>query len=558
MGNTKKSKLEHRWPEGAIVYHIYLRSMQDSNADGIGDFQGLITRLDYLKSIGVNAVWLSPFYPSPMADFGYDVADFCNVDPIFGSLEDFKQFMLEAGKRDIKVMVDLVPNHTSDHHEWFTQSRSSRDNQYADWYIWRDPKFDEGSSEPKPPNNWLDNFSGESAWQWERERQQYYLHTFDVHQPDLNWTNPDVREAMKDVMRFWLDHGVDGFRVDAVYFMGKDPVFSDDPINYGYDEGRDDRYNAVHHENSQGWPMVYGYLREMSEVLEEEKYQDKDRFMVTEAYPDRHNPVAAYMAFYVGMDPKVAAPFNFGGITLPWEAHEWARFLRTFHTATDHYSPLCVASYAFGNHDVPRLIDRLGHEAAARSAAVLLLTLPGMAFIYYGEEIGMHNVDIPPEFVHDPQAKRNPHQPAGRDPVRTPMQWSSNKYGGFTDADAPWLPMAADAIENNVEVQEKDPNSSLSLYRALGKLRNEALSLKKGNIEIIETGAAEVLGYIRRFEDDTAYLVLINFGAFAATCQPGVQRERFILSSDPRTQLANQAKNKLTLLPYEAAVFTLQ
>ena len=539
------------------MYHIYPRSLQDSNGDGIGDLQGIISRLDYIKSLGVNAVWLSPFYPSPMADFGYDVAEFCDVDPIFGTLDDFKQLLQEAGKRDIKVMIDLVPNHTSDEHPWFIESAKSRDNKYADWYIWQDPKFEEGSSVPQPPNNWIDMFGGESAWQWVPARQQYYLHTFDVRQPDLNWTNPEVREAIKDVMRFWLDLGVDGFRVDAVYFMGKDPMFDDDLDNPYYEEGRDDRSNALRRENSQGWPMVYGYVREMSEVFKEDKYKDKELFMVVETYPDRHNSVASYMAFYVSMDPKLVAPFNFGGITVPWEAHEWRKFLKTFHTATDHYSPHCVASYAFGNHDLPRLIDRIGHEAAARSAAVLLLTLPGMAFIYYGEEIGMHNVDIPPEFVHDPQAKRNPHQPAGRDPVRTPMQWSTEKYGGFTTGDTTWLPMAADFRDNNVAVQEKDPNSFLSLYRRLGQLRNQEPALKRGSIEIIDVGAAEVVGFIRRHETGKNYLVLINFAAFAAVCQPGVKRDEFVLSSDPNTQLGNQTKHKLTLLPYEAAIFSL-
>lgn len=558
MNNTKIQTLEHRWPEGAIVYHIYPRSLQDSNGDGIGDLQGVISRLDYIKSLGVNAIWLSPFYPSPMADFGYDVADYCGVDPMFGTLDDFKELLLQAAKRDIKVMIDLVPNHSSDEHEWFVESAKSRDNEYADWYIWRDPKFEEGSTTPLPPNNWLDIFSGKSAWQWVGARQQYYLHSFHVRQPDLNWANPAVRDAMKDIMRFWLDMGVDGFRVDAVYFIGKEPLLEDNPPNPNYSPEHMPHYESLLHLNSQGWPFVYTYLHELAEVLKEEKYEDKHRFMVTEAYPARHNAVVSYLEFYAGMDPKVAAPFNFEGITLPWEAGAWRNFLRSFHTALDQFSPYSVASYAFGNHDQARLLNRLGgHTAAARGAAVLLLTLPGMSFIYYGEEIGMRNVDIPPEFIQDPAAIDDPGHNNGRDPERTPMQWSADTYGGFTDGDGPWLPLAADFRENNVAAQEKDPTSFLSLYRTLGKLRNESASMKKGSIEVIESGAPEVLGYIRRDESDDAYLVLINFAAFAAVCQPGVQREKFILSSDPKTQLANQSKHKITLQPYEAAIFSL-
>lgn len=433
-----KTKLpkEHRWPEGAIVYHIYPRSLQDSNGDGIGDLIGVISRLDYLKSLHVNAIWLSPFYPSPMADFGYDVADYCDVDPMFGTLEDFKELLAEAGKRDIKVMIDLVPNHSSDQHEWFKQSRSAEKTPFDDWYIWRDGKVDPETGHKSPPNNWLDIFTGESAWEWVPERQKFYLHSFDVHQPDLNWANPEVREAIKEVMRFWLDMGVDGFRVDAVYFMGKDPLLADNPPNPSYIEGQDFAYGSLLHVNSQQWPMVYSYLNEMASVLKEPDYQDKHRFMVTEAYAEHHNHIAAYMAFYVGMDPKVAAPFNFEGITLPWEAKEWRDFLHAFHTTLDHYSADCVASYAFGNHDQARLISRLGHVEAARGAAVMLLTLPGMAFVYYGEEIGMRNVGIPKEYLHDPAAKGDPHNHAGRDPERTPMQWTPGRYAGFTSATA--------------------------------------------------------------------------------------------------------------------------
>jgi alpha-glucosidase len=308
----------HRWPEGAIVYHVYPRSLQDSNGDGIGDLRGVIQRLDYIKSLGVNVIWLSPFYTSPMADFGYDVADYCGVDPIFGTMADFDELLAQAHQKGLRIIADLVPNHTSDEHKWFIESRKSKNNSYSDWYIWRNPIGFERDGTPIPPNNWLDEFSGESVWEWNETRWQFYLHSYHKKQPDLNWSNPAVREAFKDGMRFWLDKGVDGFRVDAVYWMGKDPLLTDDPINPQYIEGTDDRNKRIIPHNSRGWPFVYAYLGEMADVLKEEKYIQSDslRFMVTEAYPETHNPLESYLAFYIGVDPRVAAPFNFEGISL--------------------------------------------------------------------------------------------------------------------------------------------------------------------------------------------------------------------------------------------------
>ncbi len=548
---------DRRWPEGAIVYHIYPRSFQDSSGDGVGDLQGVISRLDYLQSLSVTAIWLSPFYPSPMADFGYDVADYCAVDPLFGTLGDFKQLLAEAAARNIKVIIDLVPNHTSDEHKWFKQSRLSKDNPYGTWYIWRDPESDTGTNTPLPPNNWRDVLAGGPAWEWEPRRKQFYLHSFNVKQPDLNWGNPAVREAIKGVMRFWLDLGVDGFRMDAVYWLAKEPLLSDDPPNPEYVEGEDLRYNAVIHDNSRGWPPVYAYLNEMAAVLKEKAYQDKQRFMVTEAYPSSHNRIAEYMAFYVGVNPEVAAPFNFEGVNLSWEASSWRKFLKSFHSALEQFSPYCVPSYAFGNHDVPRLLNRLGQPAAARSAAIMLLTLPGMVFVYYGEEIGMHNVSIPPQHAHDPAAKGDPLRGIGRDPERTPMQWTADKYAGFTTGDNPWLPLATDSRSNNVEVQSADPDSFLSLYRTLGKLRQEEPALKYGGIEIIDVGSSDVLGYIRRRENSGTFLVLINFSNSMVTCRPGVQARTLVISNYAHASQLEAANAVIELQPYEGMVFSL-
>jgi alpha-glucosidase len=555
----------HRWMDGAIVYHIYPRSLQDSNGDGIGDLQGIIQRLDYLKDLGVNAIWLSPFYLSPMADFGYDVADYCAVDPMFGTLDDFKQLQQEASARNIKIIIDLVPNHTSDEHVWFQQSKQSRENDYADWYIWRDPRPGSELGTPLPPNNWLDALTGRSSWEWVEERQQFYLHSFHAKQPDLNWSNPDVREAIKQAMRYWLDLGVSGFRVDAVYWMAKDPLMRDDAPAADYIENEDGPYESLRHNNSCGWPAVYAYLSEMAQVLKEEPYLDEARFMVTEAYPERHNAVAAYLNFYMGVDRDVAAPFNFEGVSLPWEADAWHRFLKTFHATLDAFGPNCVASYAFGNHDMSRLASRIG-EQNARSAAVMLLTLPGMSFIYYGEELGMQNVAIPADQVQDPAALGDPAKGQGRDPERTPMQWTAELNGGFTTG-KPWLPLSEDAASRNVAVQSDDPASSLSLYRRLGQLRNKSEALRYGGIDVLDLATPHILGYVRR-NGNEHYLVLVNFDDSEQVVDFGTDYElhtRLISSSDNLVAAANEAQGpripaaagRVLLLPHEAVVYTV-
>lgn len=541
-----------RWPEGAIVYQIYPRSFYDSNADGIGDIPGVTAKLGYLKSLGVNAIWLSPFYPSPMADFGYDVADYTDVDPIFGSLNDMDELIRLAHRKDMRIMVDLVPNHSSDEHTWFRQSRQSREGKFADWYIWKDPKGYDKNKRPIPPNNWLDIFTGETAWEWEPARQQFYLHSFDVHQPDLNWSNPDVRKAIADAMRFWLNRGVDGFRVDAVRFMGKDPTFSDNPKNPDYRPGKDSKYNALLHKNSQGWPQLYSYLNEMAAVLKEPKYKKSHRFMVTESYPDTPEPVEEYLAFYQGMDPAVAAPFIFEGLWLPWQADAWRKFLGTLHTALDGFDPLCVPSYAFGNHDQWRLATRRG-EQRARACAVLLLTLPGMAFIYNGEELGMKNGHIPEHLVQDPGAADG----GGRDPERTPLQWTPGRNAGFSEAKTTWLPVADDYPTRNVQSESRDPHSFLSLYRSLGKLRNRSAALKRGAFELVDIKAENVLAYTRT-AGRKRYLVVINFNdeAKTVTLPDTIKIGVLQVSSAPDSHSKTSGKaGKVHLHGYEAVVY---
>ncbi len=539
-----------RWAEGAIVYQVYPRSFYDSNDDGVGDIAGVTLKLDYLKKLGVNAIWLSPFYPSPMADFGYDVADYCDVDPLFGNLDDMRTLISEAHDRDIKLLVDLVPNHTSDDHQWFQQSRQSKDNQYADWYVWRDAKDSDDVAQPVPPNNWIGVFDGKSAWQWVAARQQFYLHSFDVRQPDLNWDNPAVRGAIKKVMRFWLGMGADGFRVDAVNFMAKDPELRDNPINPDFDSNRDQAYDALIPQNSRNWPGVFEHLSEMAAVLNESAYRDVPRFMVTEAYIPDVDHVEGYMAYYRAMDPGLAAPFNFEGLALTWEAGPWREFLARFHRTLSAYSPLCVPSYAFGNHDRQRLASRLG-EPAARSAAVMLLTLPGMAFVYNGEEIGMVDGDIAADQIQDPGAKGR----LGRDPERTPMQWSAAKNAGFSHADKTWLPVASGYQTRNVETESSDANSFLSLYQKLGSLRNSTPALKHGDITIVEVGNENVLAYTRTLGNESV-LVMINFTDSAASITPSALDGYLVMSSITVTTTKSGVPSKLN--PHEAVICVLR
>ncbi len=487
--------MTYRWWQKGIVYQIYPRSFQDSNGDGVGDLPGIVRRLDYLQSLNINAIWLSPIYPSPMHDFGYDVADYTGIHPLFGTLADFDRLLAEAHRRGLKVILDLVPNHTSDEHPWFIQSRASRNNPKRDWYIWRDPAPGGG-----PPNNWMSYFGG-SAWAFDETTGQYYLHLFDVHQPDLNYRNPAVREAMFNVMRFWLDRGVDGFRVDVITLMMKDPLFRDEPLNPDWD-GIDPAYKLKHIYTS-NLPEVHDIIRQMRAVIDE--YDD--RVMIGETYL----PNEELMQFYGPNLDECHLPFNFQLITLDWDA-------QTVRRAVDEYEALLPPgawpNWVLGNHDKHRVATRIG-PAQARVANMLLLTLRGTPTVYYGEEIGMEDVPIPLEMMHDPPALNQPDQAhiIGRDPERTPMQWDSSPNAGFTpEGVQPWLPVAADYTRRNVAVQEQDPTSMLSLFRTLTVLRRAEPSLSVGAYAPVDTPAADVFAYTRTAPHADRFLVVLNFG----------------------------------------------
>lgn len=507
------------FPPGQVIYQIYPRSFKDTNGDGIGDLPGITEKLDYIAELGATDIWLSPIYPSPMVDFGYDVADYTDIDPVFGTLEDFDRLMAEAGKRKLRMVLDLVGNHTSDQHPWFLDSRSSRDSDKRDWYVWRDPLPD-GSA----PNNWLSVFGG-SAWEFDNATGQYYLHSFATQQPDLNWRNGEVREAIKDVMRFWLDKGVAGFRLDAINWIAKDPLFRDDKPNPTYDLPYKQLYGSLLHVNSQGKPELLDYLNELAAVLE----SYGDRFMITESHFDQENALEGYFEFYQRVDSRVAAPFSFPPLYLPWNAASYREFFDAFEAGL-HVSGTPI--YVTGNHDQPRLADRIGQDAL-RASAVLFLSLPGTMVVYYGEEIGMQNGTIPAEAIHDELERQGvPERTQGRDPARTPMQWTPGPHAGFTTG-KPWLPIGQEYEATNVEVETNDPQSLLSLYKQLLAFRTSSQVIAKGSYQPLKLDSDNLFGYVREYNGEKIG-VIVNFSR-EHTMHCEIQGELLISTHNAKT-----------------------
>jgi alpha-glucosidase len=475
------------WWQRGIIYQIYPRSFADSNGDGVGDLQGILGKLAYLQWLGVDAVWISPIYPSPMADFGYDVADYTDIHPIFGSLADMDALLQAAHDRQLKVIVDFVPNHTSDQHPWFQEARRSRSSPKRDWYIWQDARPD-GS----PPNNWLSAFGG-SAWTWDEATGQYYYHAFLPQQPDLNWRHPAVRSAMYAAMRFWLDRGVDGFRVDVLWHLIKDEAFRDNPLNPEY-QPHEIPYNSLIPAYSTDQPEVHSIVQEMRALVD----QYPERVLIGEIYL----PIRRLVAYYGPTENGAHLPFNFQLITLPWEARQIAAAISEYEGSLP---PQAWPNWVLGNHDQPRIASRVG-LAQARVAAMLLLTLRGTPTLYYGDEIGMRDSLMAPEEFQDPQGKN---VGLSRDPQRTPMQWSSAPGAGFTTG-TPWLPPGIDYQDHNVEQQRQDPTSMLHLYRRLIALRRTEPALSVGAyIPVVAEG--DLLAYIREAQGKR-FLIVLNLG----------------------------------------------
>jgi alpha-glucosidase len=512
----------------------------DSNGDGIGDLQGIIDKLDYLDQLGIDAIWISPIYPSPMADFGYDVADYVDIHPMFGDLKTFDRLLAEAHQRGMKVILDYVPNHSSHEHEWFLESRSSRDNPKRDWYIWRDAKPD-GS----PPNNWGSAFGG-SAWEWDDTTEQYYLHLFTKEQPDLNWRNPAVREAMYEALRFWFDRGVDGFRVDVACSMIKDEQLRDQPYqNSGFRNPTMSLWDQQDHCYDLDQPEVHGIIRDFRAIADDYK----DRVLIGEVW---FRPIQRWTAYYGEELKGFHLPFNFGLMEQPWRADG----MRAAVSQLEDSIPVGAwPNNVLGNHDSPRLATRFGREAV-RTAAMMLLTLRGTPTIYMGEEIGMEDGEIPLDRLQDPPALIiGPEN--GRDPCRTPFQWSDEAFAGFSTVE-PWLPVAAGYETRNVKTQSNNPTSVLALYRHLLRYRRETAALNRGNYRALTNVPATCFAYLREYEGERR-LVVLNFGGTPLTLSLAdvAARGEIVLSTELDRSSENVDLANLKLRPYEGLIVQL-
>lgn len=495
------------WWKEAVVYQIYPRSFYDSNGDGIGDLEGIIQKLDYLNgkkdSLGIDAIWLSPINNSPMVDFGYDISDYKNIEPIFGDLLVFRKLIKEAKKRDIKILMDLVVNHTSDQHPWFIESRSSLDNPKRDYYIWVDPV------NGKPPNNWMAAFGG-NAWEFDNETHQYYYHGFTVEQPDLNWRNKEVQKEIHDVIKFWLDLGVDGFRLDVVNYYIKDEKLRSNPIDLlkGLRP-----YDIQIHKYDRDRKETHDILKKFRKILD--SYSD-NRVSIGEVFIEPPgNPKLANS--YLGENDELHMAFNFAFLYSNWNADSFRDEIIAWEKALDHNG---WPNYTLSNHDQIRHIGRYkkGKETTPRAklAALLMLTLRGTPFLYYGEEIGMEDQPLPKHKIQDPLGKKYWPIFSGRDRSRLPMCWDGSKYAGFSEVE-PWLPLNRNYKEINVEKSMEDENSLFHTYKKLLKIRKESKILRRGDIEILKSNR-EILAYLRIYNSEKI-LVLINFTNHVQDCE---------------------------------------
>ncbi len=524
-------KNDFLWWHDGIIYQIYPRSFADSNNDGIGDLPGITAKLDYLQDLGIDAIWLSPIYPSPDVDFGYDVADYTAIDPKFGTMQDFEILVKEAKKHDIHIVLDLVLNHTSDQHPWFIESKKSDTNPYHDWYLWLDP-----DAEGNPPNNWAAIFGG-SAWEYDHKLDQFHYHMFYKEQPDLNWRNPEVRQTMLDVFRFWLKKGVDGFRLDVFNAYFKDAAFRDNPVKLGIRA-----FDRQKHIYDVSQPDMYPLLGEIRAILD----KHKDAYAVGETFLADTKQTASYCG-----DDKLHAAFNFEFAENRWHPK---RFLDS---AQKWYAALSEDAWPnnfLSNHDMHRAATRYcfgEDDRRAKVALAMLLTLRGTPFIYYGEEIGLRDIPIRKKSdVLDPIGLTFWPLFKGRDGCRAPMQWDARKNGGFSET-KPWLPVNADYVQRNVVNQTADPTSLLNFFKQLTALRKAEPALQRGDFKALTQDPHTLLIFERSLNEDRI-LVALNFTSRA---------ENFFLpegSWQPLFGLDDVVNNTLKMEPYQVVILKLQ
>lgn len=495
------------WWKGAVIYQIYPRSFQDTNGDGIGDIRGIISRLDYIKSLGVDAVWVSPFFKSPMKDFGYDISDYRDIDPIFGNIDDFDELIAEAHQRNIKIIIDQVLSHTSDQHPWFLASRESRTNDYSDWYVWADPKED-----GTPPNNWLSIFGG-PAWQWEPRREQYYLHNFLTEQPDLNFHNPEVRQAVLDNVEFWLKKGVDGFRLDAINFCFHDAQLRDNPAKpkhkrQGRGFSEDNPYAFQYHYYNNTQPENLEFMREIRTLL--------NQYPGTVSLGEISSEDSlATMAEYTSGGDKLHMGYSFELLTDDYSSRYIRHTVETLEANMREGWPC----WAFSNHDVERVASRWAPNGEVNRDQVKMLTallgsLRGSVCMYQGEELALGEAEVPYESLQDPYGITFWPNFKGRDGCRTPMPWQDSEHGGFTEA-APWLPVSPAHRQQNVAKQQKDTNSTLNAFREFMAWRRAHPALIAGDIRFLET-SEPLLAFYREHDGETL-LCCFNLAAEPAS-----------------------------------------
>ena len=539
------------WWRHTVIYEIYPRSFQDSNGDGLGDIAGIISRLDYLKDLGIGAIWLTPMYPSPQVDYGYDISDYTPIDPAYGTMADFDRLVLEAKKRNIRIIMDFVANHTSDQHAWFKESRSSRENPKRDWYIWRDGKPSGG-----PPNNWVSWF-GHSAWTLDPATNQYYYHYFYAQQPDLNWRNPEVQKAMFDVIRFWLDRGVSGFRIDAVSRLFEDPGLHDDPLLPGKNAYGDPN---TQHKYTDNLPEVHDVLRELRKVVDS---YPGDPVLISEA--DEPN-IAELTKIYGRKNDEVQLPMDFQIADVNrLSAPEFRKLL----DEVEHNSAGGQPHFFFSNHDQRRQWDRYGdgahNDQIAKLMAALLLTTRATPQMYYGEEIGMRTTDpARKEDVRDPIGKLGWPKEKGRDGERTPMQWDASKNAGFSTARKPWLPVPPSAHRYNVAAESKDRESILNFYKRLLALRQDNRALRDGSYISLNPTDPNVLSFLRKTPSGDAVLVVLNMSAQTQTVAFDLRAQNIAgktlrpLLAAPQSLSSQSSLSAIALPPFGVLIAAIQ